>query len=389
MRTQVPDVPAKAAPVNVLAAPAPALVAPTAALSEVEGRRFDLIWSVSIVGAVVALFALLSLFRGVAVPVLLAVATAYVLNPAASWLEKRGLSRTMATTVVFAGLTLLGVAAVLYLVPVFREEAQKLPDFFRRASTHLVPFLETRFGVSLPTLLRERLAALGGEASDILTSVGPAAGKLLKSFASNTAQLLATALGLLVVPVLTFFFVQDYPDLIARAKALLPRRSVELISRRFAEVDSVLSAFVQGQITVGAILSVIYASGLAAARVDMAIVIGFIAGFGNMVPYLGTGIGLLLAAVGLLLSWQGPWQLAVVVATFVIAQVLEGFVITPRVVGDKVGLAPVVVIVAVLAFGELFGFIGIVLAVPAAAVLKVVVKVVIDRYRATQLYRGV
>lgn len=367
--------------------PPPAAPAPSPPLTEEEGRRFDLIWSASMVGALVALFLVLSLFRGVAIPVVLALATAYVLNPAATWLARHGMSRTLATTLVFIALTLAGVAAVLYLVPVFREEAAKLPEFFRRASTHVLPFIEERFGVSLPALVRERFATLGGEASEVLTSLGPAAGKLLRSFANNTAQLLATVLGLLVVPVLTFFFVMDYPHIIEQAKALLPRRSVELISRRFAEVDAVLSSFVQGQITVGAILSVIYASGLAAARVDLAIVIGVIAGFGNMVPYLGTAIGLVLAAVGILLSWDGPWQLGVVVGTFVVAQLLEGLVITPRVVGEKVGLAPVVVIIAILAFGELFGFLGILLAVPASAILKVVLTVVIDRYRATRLYQ--
>lgn len=160
------------------------------------------------------------------------------------------------------------------------------------------------------------------------------------------------------------------------------------MSRRFAEVDEVLSAFVRGQLIVGGVLSVIYAAGLSAARIDMAIVIGVIAGFGNMVPYLGTGVGIVLSLVGLMLSWQGPWQLAAVAATFVIGQMLEGFVITPRIVGEKVGLAPVAIILAILAFGELFGFVGILLAVPVAAILKVVLSVVVERYRRTRLYTG-
>ncbi|RYZ35285.1 MAG: AI-2E family transporter, partial [Myxococcaceae bacterium] len=214
------------------------------------------------------------------------------------------------------------------------------------------------------------------------------AARLVASFAGNTARFVATLLGLSVVPVLAFFFLQDYPRIMGSIRDLLPRRSVALVSQRFREVDEVLSAFVQGQLAVGAILSVIYAVGLSVARIDLAIAIGLIAGFGNMVPYLGTGIGVVLALMGVLLSWQGPWQLAVVAATFVVGQMLEGFVITPRVVGEKVGLSAVAVILAVLAFGELFGFVGILLAVPASAILKVVLSVVIQRYRRTDLYKG-
>ena len=357
-------------------------------LSEADARRIDLWWSAAMVGSLGLVFALLSVFGGVAVPVLLALSGAYIFNPMVTALEKRGLNRTWGTTLIFLGGTLLMVGAVLYLVPVFREEAAKLPDFFRRGSTQVVPQVEALLGRSLPDLVRQRTAELGQQASDLIQRAGPAAASLLASFAGNTARLVATLLGLSVVPVLAFFFLQDYPRLMGRLKDLLPRRAVGLVARRFAEVDEVLSAFVRGQLTVGAVLSLIYAAGLSAGRIDMAIVIGVIAGFGNMVPYLGTAVGILLSLVGLALSWQGPWQLAVVAGTFVIGQLLEGLVITPRIVGEKVGLAPVAVIIAILAFGELFGFVGILLAVPVAAILKVVLRVVVQRYRRTALYMG-
>jgi len=357
-------------------------------LPEADARRIDLWWSAVMVGSLALVFALLSVFGGVAVPVLLALAGAYIFNPIVTALEKRRLDRTWGTTLVFAAGTLLLVGAVLYLVPVFREEASKLPDFFNRASTQVVPRVEALLGRSLPDLVRQRTAELGKQASELVQSAGPAAARILASFAGNTARLVVTLLGLSVVPVLAFFFLQDYPRLMGRVQDLLPRRAVALVSRRFAEVDEVLSAFVRGQLIVGAMLSGIYTVGLSVARIDMAIVIGVIAGFGNMVPYLGTGVGIVLSLVGLMLSWQGPWQLAAVAATFVIGQMLEGFVITPRIVGEKVGLAPVAVILAILAFGELFGFVGILLAVPVAAILKVVLSVVIQRYRRTAIYTG-
>nr|WP_241758158.1 AI-2E family transporter [Myxococcus landrumus] len=361
---------------------------PEGELTELEARRIDLWWSGVMVGSLGLVFALLAVFGGVAVPVLLALSGAYIFNPMVTSLEKRGLDRTLGTTLVFTAGTLLLAGAVLYLIPVFRDEALKLPDFFSRASTQVVPRVEALLGRSVPDLVRQRTAELGQQASDLVQSAGPAAARLLAAFAGNTARFVATLLGLAVVPVLAFFFLQDYPRLMGRVRDLLPRRAVGLVGRRFAEVDEVLSAFVRGQLTVGALLSVIYAAGLSAARIDMAIVIGVIAGFGNMVPYLGTGVGILLSLVGVMLSWQGPWQIGMVVGTFVVGQMLEGFVITPRIVGEKVGLAPVAIIIAILAFGELFGFVGILLAVPVAAILKVVLRVVVQRYQRTSLYTG-
>lgn len=355
---------------------------------EPEARRIDFVWSVGMLLILGLMFLVLSLFSGVAVPVLLALGIAYGLNPVVTWLAQKKMSRPVATALVFAALALALAGFVLYLIPVFREEARKLPDFFQRAGTQLFPWVESRFGVSVPELLRQRAAELGNEAADLLKNAGPTVAKLAANFAKNTARVVVTILGLLVVPVLGFFFLMDYPRLMELAQGLLPRRAVGLLSKRFAEVDEVLSAFLRGQLTVGAILSVLYSTGLSIARIDMAIVIGVIAGFGNMVPYLGTGIGVVLALVGLVLSWQGPWQLVVIVLTFVLAQAAEGLVITPRVVGEKVGLPPVAVIIAVLAFGELFGFAGVLLAVPTAAILKVVLTVVVQRYRRTSLYTG-
>lgn len=374
------------------AASAPALHAVGAgepsALPEEEARRIDLTWSLVMMAALGLVFALLAVFGGVAIPVLLALAGAYVFNPLVTALERHRVNRTWGTTIVFAGCTLALVGAVLYLIPVFREEAAKLPDFFRRASTQVVPRVEALLGLSLPEFVRQRTTELGAQASELLQSAGPAAAKLAASFAGNTARFVATLLGLSVVPVLAFFFLQDYPRLIGMVRELIPLRAVGLVSRRFAEVDEVLSAFVRGQLTVGAILSAIYGTGLALARIDMAIVIGVVAGFGNMVPYLGTAVGMVLALLGLMLSWQGPWQLAVVVGTFVVAQLAEGLVITPRVVGEKVGLSPVAVIIAILAFSELFGFVGILLAVPVGAILKVVLRVMVLRYHKMPVYTG-
>jgi predicted PurR-regulated permease PerM len=332
------------------------------------------------------LFIAVSLMRGVAIPVFLALALAYVLNPLVTLLAARGLTRTLATGIVFVALSLAFYGVALYVIPVFSDQAGRLPAFFKAASVQVVPWVETNFKISVPDLIRERAEELGSEASKLLSQNAPTAAKLLGSLATNTAALIFIFLSILVVPVLGFFFLADYPKLMAMGRSLIPLRAVGLVSRRFAEADDVLSAFVRGQLTVGAILSVIYSAGLSIARIEMAIVIGLIAGFGTLVPYVGPGIGVCLALIGVALSWYGPWQIIVVAITFLGTAVLEGLVITPRVVGQKVGLPPVAIIIAVLAFAEVFGFVGVLLAVPLTAVLKVVLKVVITRYRRTRIY---
>ncbi|MBX7113753.1 MAG: AI-2E family transporter [Myxococcaceae bacterium] len=355
---------------------------------EQDARRVDFTWAASMVAGVALVFLFLSQVRGVAVPVVFSLAIAYALNPAVTYLEKKGIKRTLGTVLVFAAGVMLLFGFVMYLIPVATEQADKLPEFFKQASTQLFPWVETQFGISVPELIRERTAEVGHEAANLATQVGPAAAKMVASFAGTTASVVAAVMGLLFVPVLTFFFLADYPQIVDRMRGLLPRRSLALVSKRFAQVDEVLSAFLQGQVTVGAILAVIYSTGFSIARIDMAIVIGLLTGIGNMVPYLGTGIGVVASLAALALSWQGPWQLVVIAGTFVVAQVLEGLVITPRIVGERVGLPPVVIIIAVLAFAELFGFLGVLLAVPATAVLKVALNAVIFRYRRTTQYAG-
>lgn len=373
--------------------PAPAPPAPVAelppengGLPEAEARRIDFYWAGGVVAAMALLFVAVSLMKGVAIPVFVALALAYVLNPIVTFLATRGLKRTPATALVFASLSLAIYGAALYVIPVFSDQAGKLPAFFQAASVKLVPWIETNFSVSVPGLIRERAEEFGAQASSLLSQNAPTAAKLLGSLATNTATLIFVLLAALVIPVLGFFFLADYPKLVGLARSLIPLRAVDLVSRRFSEADDVLSAFVRGQLTVGAILSVLYSIGLSIARIETAVVIGLIAGFGVMVPYVGPGIGICLALVGVALSWDGPWQLVVVAITFGGAMALEGLVITPRVVGQKVGLPAVAIIIAVLAFSELFGFVGVLLAVPSTAVLKVVLRVVVTRYRRTRVY---
>ncbi len=380
-----------------LAAPAtaaapPAVTSVSAAdlpLAAGEEHNVDLIWSGVMVLLLAVVFTALELMPGVSVPVFLALASAYAANPVVTALEKRRISRTHGTLFVFVTTTALLVGFGLYVVPTVAEQLVRVPEFLERASVTVVPWLREKTGIELPELLGQQTGALGSNAASVLKNLGPAVAKLLPSFASNTFSAVAVLFSAVVVPVLAFFFLADFPRIVAAVRSLIPRREEPLVLSRFREVNEVLSAFIRGQITVGAILSVIYCAGLSAARIEMAIVIGCVAGFGNMVPYVGTAIGVSLALLGVMLSWHGPWQLVVIAVTFGVAQASEGLFITPRIVGSKVGLPPVAIIVAILGFAELFGFKGVLLAVPSSAVLKVVARVVLARYKKTQFYAGV
>lgn len=352
-------------------------------------RRVDTFWCLSVLVGIVLLFGLLELMPGAAVPLLLAWAGAYSLNPFVTWLEERGLSRVLGTSLVFliGGLLLTGTA--FYLVPVVRDEVVKLPLFLRQSVDQFIPRLEGVLGQGLPEFITERAEEVRANLTQIFEKAGPIAAQVLSTVAGSTGRWVSALVGLFMVPVLLFLLLLDFNGVHAKVLSLVPRPAVGLVTRRFRDVNEVLGAFVRGQLVVGLILSILYSVGLSFARIDLAIAIGLIAGFGNMVPYLGTGIGIVLAALGTLLAWQGPWQLLVVAATFSIAQLLESFVITPRVVGDRVGLSAMTILVSILIFSELFGFVGILLAVPISAVLKVVIEVGVERYTETRTYRGV
>jgi predicted PurR-regulated permease PerM len=379
-----------AAPVR--SADAEAHRAPEAALdgglSEREARRADLLWAAGLALAILLVFGVLALFRGAATPVLVSLAFAYALDPVADWLEARGLSRTLAVLAIFLGINAVVAASLVYLVPALGAEVAKVPDFLQAIAQKAVPRLEALLGQRLPDNVRDAAAALAQEGGGLAQRILPGLAGVLMGALGGTASLLSTALGLLLIPVLTFYLLRDYDRLVAWMRDLIPRRYERLVSGRFSEVDAVLGSFLRGQMTVGAILTAIYAVGLSMARLDLAVVIGAVAGFGTMIPYVGPGIGALLAVLALAVSWQGPWQGAVAVATFAGAMGFEGLFLTPRIVGQKVGLSAVAVMIGILVFGGLFGFVGVLLAVPVTAALKVAAKVVLQRYRRSAVYRG-
>jgi predicted PurR-regulated permease PerM len=201
--------------------------------------------------------------------------------------------------------------------------------------------------------------------------------------------MMAWVANIVLLPILTFYFLRDWDKLVERVAALIPRDHVATVDRLALESNDVLGAFLRGQFLVMLALGAIYAVGLSVVGLKLGLLIGIIAGLISFVPYLGTATGIVLGVIAALVQTGGDWSLvALVLVVFVIGQMLEGYVLTPRIVGDRIGLHPVAVIFAIMAGGQLFGFLGMLLALPVAAVANVLLRYAHERYTQSKLYAG-
>ncbi len=338
----------------------------------------------------VALGILLYLLRAVLTPVLIALALAYIIDPVIDRFESRRVPRTPAILIFIAILLFLFAGAVFLLAPAVQKEMSSLtknmPGYIDGIKEQALPFLEERFNFQIPASLEEAVdtisAGTGKLPSDLIKPFAGFAGKVL----GNTAYFLLGLLNLILVPVFTFYFLRDFDSMKERVTGLIPLPYKDWTLERMRRVDNVLSAFIRGQLMVCASLAVLYSVGLWLVGVDLALVIGVSSGFLFIVPYLGTIVGVLLASIMALLEFQDLAHLLMVFGVFAVVQLIESYLLTPRIVGSQVGLSPVAVILALLIGGGLFGFIGILLAVPAAAVLKIFADDLINFYRASGVY---
>lgn len=329
---------------------------------------------------------LLWLLAPVLTPFALSALLAYLGDPLVDRLEGWRLSRTGAVAIVFALMTLAIVGVVLLLVPMLERQitafVDDLPRYLEWFRSRVLPWVQDRFGVdaqfnpaAIPELLREHWRQAGGVAAVVL-------GGLSKS----GLAVLGWIANLLLIPVVTFYLLRDWDLLVAKVRTLLPRAIEPTVSRLAGESDAVLGAFLRGQLSVMLALGTIYSIGLWMAGIDLALLIGMISGLVSFVPYLGVFVGATISIVAALVQ-HGDWlHVAFVVAVFAVGQTLEGFVLTPWLVGDRIGLHPVAVIFAIMAGGQLFGFLGVLLALPVAAILMVVLRWLHERYTASRLY---
>lgn len=359
--------------------------------AEAPRRWRQAAWAAGLALGAVVLVVLAAQVRSVTVPLLVAFTLAYILDPLVDRLEARGLARTTAILILLTVFLLGSAALVVVLAPQVFAELAQLPERLRELLARLLPWLESTFQLRVPhsvsqalEVVQERLRA--GEHG--VAGLARPAGSIIGAIFGGTVSVLAAVAGIAMIPVFQFFLLRDFDHIVAALRDLVPARYREPVSARAREIDVALSSFVRGQLIVACILAALYSVGLFAVGLPLALVVGLIAGFGNMIPYLGTALGLSLAVLMALLEWHGPGLLVAVLVVFAVVQVLEAWVITPRIVGDSVGLSSFAVIVAVLIFGELFGFFGVLVAVPLAAVLKILLRVGLERYRASAFYRA-
>ena len=342
--------------------------------------RFWLIFAAILIG-------LLYLLAPVLTPFLFAALLAYLGDPLIDRLEARKLSRSWAVTLVFGAIILALLLLMLLLIPLsahqFKGLMHKLPTYLDWFQTSIVPWLSDALGID-PTLfelgqLRDKLLAYAREIGDL-------AGSLLESLRASSTVVFAWIANLVLVPVVTFYLLRDWDLLVARVRELLPRRIEPTVSKLAREADEVIGAFLRGQFIVMAALGVMYSVGLAIIGLDFSLLIGMLAGLVSFVPYLGLIVGILAASIAALLQFHSFLSLIPVLIVFGVGQFISDFFLTPKLVGDRIGLHPVVVMFAVLTGGHLFGFFGILLALPVAAVIAVVLRHAHDEYLRSVLY---
>ncbi|PQO23911.1 AI-2E family transporter [Rhodobacteraceae bacterium WD3A24] len=336
-------------------------------------------------GVAAAVAMLLLWYLGdVILPFVLGGAIAYLLDPVADRLERLGTSRAVATAIIAVGAGLIFVVLALLVIPTLVQQTAELinvaPDIFR----NLHAFLTERFPdlVEPDSVLRRSLDQIG----QTIQSRGL---QVLNTALASLSSLIDVALLFIITPVVAVYLLVDWDNMIARIDELLPREHAPVIRQLASEIDASLAGFVRGMGTVCLILGTYYAVALMLLELQFGLVVGFVAGILTFIPYVGAIVGGALAIGLALFQFWGDWLWIIAVwAVFQAGQFIEGNLLTPKLVGSSVGLHPVWLLLALSVFGALFGFVGMLVAVPLAAAIGVLVRFAAQQYRISRLYRG-
>lgn len=327
------------------------------------------------------------LLAPVLTPFVTAAILAYIADPLVDRLETYKLSRTLSVSIVFILLTLLATTALVLFIPLLENQitilAKKIPVYIEWIQQNVIPWINEKLHMDEAGLSLEKLKS---SSQDYWKTAGGIAAKVITTVSRSGFALVNVIANLLLIIVVTFYLLRDWDYLVARAHELLPRKSEPVISQLAIQSDEVLGAFLRGQLMVMLALAVVYSAGLMIIGLDLGLLIGMISGLVSFVPYLGFIVGIAAALVAALFQFQELMPLVYVAIVFGIGQMLEGMLLTPLLVGDRIGLHPVAVIFAVLAGGQLFGFVGVLLALPVAAVIAVVLRYLHAEYKKSALY---
>lgn len=332
---------------------------------------------------------LLYLLSPILMPFAAGALLAYLGNPLVSRLMRLGMKRTWAVSLSFFSLVFSLTVALVLVLPLLWQQIvyleSRLPRVLRWFNREGIPWIEKHLHIQIDRL---DMDLIGEWLSSYWVEAGSAAGNVLTQVAKSSMDILALGGMLALIPVVTFYLLLDWDDLLERIRNLIPRNLEPRISLMARECDEVLAAFLRGQLMVMVALGVVYAVGLQIVGLKLALMIGLLAGLGSIIPYFGFAIGIVSATAAALVQFGSFQAVLMVWMVFAVGQAIEGWILQPYLVGDKIGLHPVAVIFAIMAGGQLFGFVGMLLALPAAAVIMVLLRHAHERYQQSRLYQA-
>jgi predicted PurR-regulated permease PerM len=348
-------------------------------------HRQVLIWS----AALAALIAVMWLLSAILLPFIAGLVLAYFLDPVADALERYGLPRLAATGLILLTAIFILTTALVILVPVLNEQLARFADDL----PSLIESLVARFDEFAPLWMKELVANSGANVQGSITEVaGKAAGwivSLLSSILSGGMALVNLLSLMVVTPIVAFYLLVDWDSMIAKVDSWLPRDHADVLRQLARQIDAAMAGFIRGQGSVCLLLGAFYAVALSLAGLKFGLAIGLLAGFLTFIPYAGALIGGVLAiGVGLVQFWPGYVSILMIAGIFALGQFIEGNFLSPKLVGKSVGLHPVWLMFALFAFGYVFGFVGLLLAVPMAAAAGVLVRFALGQYLQSPLYLG-
>lgn len=354
-----------------------------------EGR--GLAKYILIAGVIVFLLSILYLLRVIFIPIILSFFVAYLLNPVVELLEMKRINRTVASVFILIIILVASFFLLSSLLSVVQREitiaSEKLPSYIASIGNSILPKLKNVFLLKdMPTTLEDLLNDIGnyikGLPPDVISMMF---GWLSSAFKSTLSYVIAL-LGFIIMPFYIFYILRDFKKLKTIVWYYIPPMHRHWFDVKWDEIDYVLNGFLRGQLILCITMTILYSISLYIIGVELSFLIGVIAGAAFLVPFMGLIVGILLGATMAMLQFQDFWHPLAVVSAFAVMQILEAYVITPKIIGQRVGLHPVITILSILIWGELLGLFGILIAVPLTAVLKVFLKSIGDAYRGSQMF---
>ncbi|NNJ72108.1 MAG: AI-2E family transporter, partial [Enterobacterales bacterium] len=320
-------------------------------------------------------------------PFVMGAVLAYLGDPLVDRMEAKRIPRSVGVTLIFVLFTAIAVLFVLMLIPLIQKQVvivyDSIPNVLEWVDAVAIPWVESTLGITISNLDPESLRAT---LQEHMQQAGSIVTDILKQVGSSSLALTLWLTNLVLIPVVAFYLMRDWDVMVGHIHDLLPRNRVEIVTKLASDMDEVLGAFLRGQLMVMLSLGFIYSVGLWIIGLNVALVVGMIAGLASVVPYLGFIIGIVAAVIAAIMQFGDVASLVAVVVVFGIGQALESMLLTPLLVGDKIGLHPVAVIFAIMAGGQLFGFVGILVALPVAAMIMVLLRYMLGRYKTSGVY---